>query len=317
MYQDPLRKPQTVQTLQLGDDQAGQRIDNYLLRILRGVPRSRVYRILRKGEVRINGARVKPDYRIRVGDTLRLPPLRMAADDTPVRPPDRIMRQLGQSILHEDDEVLVINKPSGLAVHKGSGLGYGLIEALRRLRPEQPFLELAHRLDRDTSGCLLLAKTPRALRTIHTALRDGKVEKRYLLLVRGQWQHGNTTVDLPLHKNALQGGERMVVVSEQGRQASTRFRPLTVGGRTSWLEAVLDTGRTHQIRVHAAALGHPLAGDDKYGDKVFNQCLKTLGLQRLFLHAHSLALTIEGRELAVSAPLEADLRSVLDRALES
>lgn len=205
MQADPLRKPDTVQTLRLGDDQAGQRIDNYLLRILRGVPRSRVYRILRKGEVRINGARVKPDYRIRSGDTLRLPPLRVSSDSESVRPPDRVLEQIERSILHEDESLLVVDKPSGLAVHKGSGLGYGLIEALRLLRSNPSFLELAHRLDRDTSGCLLLAKTPQALRAVHTALRNGEVDKRYLLLVRGQWQHGSTTVDLPLHKNVLQG----------------------------------------------------------------------------------------------------------------
>jgi 23S rRNA pseudouridine955/2504/2580 synthase len=299
--------------LQIDHAHVGQRIDNYLLRILRGVPRSRIYRILRKGEVRVNGARIKPDYRVQAGDTLRLPPLRMAAQSAPSRPPDRVLDQLTSAIVHEDAEVLVINKPSGLAVHKGSGLDYGVIEALRFLRPQQAFLELVHRLDRDTSGCLLVAKTPQALKYLHTALRTGTVEKRYLLLVAGQWQHGHKTVDLPLSKNVLQSGERMVVVSEQGRQAQTRFQPLTVRRRVSWLEAQLATGRTHQIRVHAAALGHPIAGDTKYGDRAFNHWLKTQGLQRLFLHAHSLSLDWEGRELAVSAPLEAGLQAVLDR----
>lgn len=310
---DPLRQSHSVQMLQIDHVHVGQRIDNYLLRILRGVPRSRIYRILRKGEVRVNGARIKPDYRVQAGDTLRLPPLRMAAQSAPARPPDRVLDQLTSAIVHEDAEVLVINKPSGFAVHKGSGLDYGVIEALRCLRPHQACLELVHRLDRDTSGCLLVAKTPQALKYLHTALRTGTVEKRYLLLVAGQWQHGHKTVDLPLSKNVLQSGERMVVVSEQGRRAQTRFQPLTVQRRVSWLEAQLDTGRTHQIRVHAAALGHPIAGDAKYGDRAFNHWLKTQGLQRLFLHAHSLSLDWEGRELAVSAPLEASLQAVLDR----
>ena len=310
---DVLRTSQNVQMLTIDSVHAGQRIDNYLLRVLRGVPRSRIYRILRKGEVRINGARIKPDYRVQAGDVLRLPPLRMAAQESPLRPPDRVLDELAQAIVHEDAEVLVINKPSGLAVHKGSGLDYGVIEALRFLRPQQAFLELVHRLDRDTSGCLLLAKTPQALRYLHTALRTGAVDKRYLLLVAGQWQHGHKTVDLPLSKNVLQSGERRVVVSEQGRRAQTRFQPLTVWPRVSWLEAQLATGRTHQIRVHAAALGHPIAGDTKYGDREFNRWLKNQGLQRLFLHAHSINVAWGAHELAVSVPLDPTLQTVLDQ----
>ncbi len=312
---DLLHTSHSVQMIAIDSVHAGQRIDNYLLRVLRGVPRSRIYRILRKGEVRINGARIKPDYRVQAGDTLRLPPLRMAVQESPRRPPDRVLDELAQAVVHEDAEVLVLNKPSGLAVHKGSGLDYGVIEALRFLRPQQAFLELVHRLDRETSGCLLVAKTAQALRRWHAALRTGAVDKRYLLLVAGHWQHGHKTVELSLDKNVLQGGERRVVVSEQGRRAHTRFRPLTIAQRVSWLEAQLATGRTHQIRVHAAALGHPIAGDTKYGDRELNRWLKTQGLSRLFLHAHSVSLDWEGRELAASAPLDTTLQTVLDQVL--
>lgn len=312
MHDDLLRKPRSVRTLEVAAEQAGQRIDNFLLRRLKGLPKSRVYRILRRGEVRVNGSRVRPDYRLCSGDTLRIPPLRLTHSES-LRPPDRVLDQLDAAVLYEDDWIIAVNKPSGLAVHRGSGLGYGLIEALRVLRPQQPFLELVHRLDRDTSGCLLLAKSPEGLRAAHTALRSGDTDKRYLALVRGRWNHGSKLVRLPLSRDVLRGGERMVVVNDGGRPALTRFAPVTIGPRASLIEAVIDTGRTHQIRVHATALEHPLAGDDKYGDEAFNRYMKTLGLRRMFLHAHSLSLQLGHHEIAVNAPLSPDLQQVLEQ----
>lgn len=312
MHDDLLRKPHSVRTVQVAAEQAGQRIDNFLLRQLKGLPKSRVYRILRRGEVRVNGSRVRPDYRLRSGDTLRIPPLRLEHSE-PLRPPDRVMARLRDAILYEDADIIALNKPSGLAVHRGSGLGYGLIEALRMLRPEQAFLELVHRLDRDTSGCLLLAKTPEGLRAAHEALRSGTADKRYLTLVRGHWNRGSELVRLPLSRNLLRGGERLVGVDQAGRPALTRFVPVTIGADASLLEAVIGTGRTHQIRVHAAALEHPVAGDDKYGDDAFNRAMKARGLKRLFLHAHSLGLPLCGRDIDISAPLDDDLQQVLEQ----
>ena len=317
MHDDPLRKPDSPRVLQIAAEHSGQRIDNYLLRELRGVPRSRVYRILRRGEIRINGARVRPDYRLQRGDALRLPPLRTADRPDPVRPPERVLERLREAVLYEDDQVLAVDKPSGLAVHKGSGLGYGLIEALRLLRPRQDFLELVHRLDRDTSGCLLLAKTPEALRAAHVALRSGAADKRYLALVRGPWRGGVREVDRPLSKNVERGGERLVVVDDRGKSARTRFAPLRRGPRAVLVEAVLETGRTHQIRVHAASLQHPLAGDAKYGDPEFNRWLRGLGLRRLFLHASRLCLRLGEREVRIEAALGQNLEQILRRALEA
>ncbi len=311
LHADLLRKPDSVRTLQVATEHVGQRIDNFLLRELKGLPKSRVYRILRRGEVRVNGSRVKPDYRLCSGDRLRIPPLRLEHSE-PLRPPDRVMDRLSAAVLYEDDDIIALNKPSGLAVHRGSGLGYGLIEALRMLRPQQGFLELVHRLDRDTSGCLLLAKTPEGLRAAHDALRSGTADKRYLALVRGRWERGSELVRLPLSRDLLRGGERVVAVNSSGRPALTRFVPVTIRAEASLLEAVIGTGRTHQIRVHAAALGHPVAGDDKYGDSGFNQHMKILGLKRLFLHAHSLSMPLRGREITVSAPLNPDLQQVLE-----
>ena len=308
----PASKPAAVRIVEVASEDADQRIDNFLMRHLKGVPRSRIYRILRRGEVRVNGRRAGPDYRICAGDKVRIPPVRTAASGAggpaPVRP------GLEAAILYEDHRYLVLDKPSGLAVHGGSGVSHGAIEALRALRPQARFLELAHRLDRETSGCLLVAKRRSALRAVHELLRSGGVEKRYLALVMGDWQGGPRRVDAPLRKNQLRGGERMVRVDPTGKTAQTRFRPLTAYGQATLMEADLGTGRTHQIRVHAAHCGHPIAGDDKYGDEAFNRTMRSLGLRRLFLHAHSLAFTEPdtGREIHVSAPLAPDLRAVLD-----
>ncbi|MBL8250722.1 MAG: RluA family pseudouridine synthase [Candidatus Competibacter sp.] len=304
-----------VRHLAIAPQQAGQRLDNFLLRELKGAPKSLIYRILRKGEVRLNGGRVQPDRRLQAGDVVRVPPVRLGARAAALtRPPPEWAERLQAAVLFEDRDLMVLDKPAGLAVHKGSGIEFGVIELLRALRPDEPFLELAHRLDRETSGCLALARTPEALRQLQAALRAGSVEKRYLALVRGYWNHGPREVALPLRRNVLRGGERMVEVTADGKPALTRFRPVSLFKAASLLEARIATGRTHQIRVHAAQIGHPLAGDDKYGDPAFDRLLaERCGLRRLFLHAHSLMLPLNGREIAVSAPLSPDLKDVMAR----
>ncbi len=303
-----------VRILEVGSEDAGQRIDNYLMRHLKGAPRSLIYRILRKGEVRVNKGRIKPEYRVQAGDQVRIPPVRTAA------PAARSSgggagQRLEDRILYEDERLLVVDKPAGMAVHGGSGLSFGVIEALRAARPNAHFLELVHRLDRETSGCLMIAKRRSELRMLHELLRNGVVDKRYLALVRGRWNLGERVVDAPLLKNQVRGGERIVTVDDEGKAADSRFRPLDLFGNASLMEVELGTGRTHQIRVHGAHVGHPLAGDEKYGDAEFNQELRGLGLKRLFLHAHSVGFSdpVSGREVHVSAPLPDDLRAVLER----
>ncbi|RMD80576.1 MAG: RluA family pseudouridine synthase [Gammaproteobacteria bacterium] len=293
---------------------AGQRIDNYLLGRLKGVPRSRVYRLLRRGEVRVNGRRAAPSYRLQAGDELRLPPVR-TAEGGPVPPPaPRLLERLAAAVLYEDREVLVVNKPAGVPVHGGSGLAHGVIDALRLLRPGEA-LELAHRLDRDTSGCLVVARRRSALRALHRALREGEVDKTYLALVRGGWGRAEE-VRAPLLKNVLRSGERVVRVDRAGKEARTLFRPLRRYPLGPWgatlVEARPLTGRTHQIRVHARHAGHPIAGDPRYGDPAFDRALAPLGLRRLFLHAARVAFTLpSGRRVAVEAPLEGRLQAVL------
>jgi len=298
-------------------ESAGQRIDNFLLRELKGVPRSHLYRVLRRGEVRVNKGRVKADYRLRAGDLVRIPPLRLPEPRAPGRAPDLQRARIERSVLYEDDRLLVIDKPAGLAVHGGSGLSYGLIETLRQLRPGAE-LELVHRLDRDTSGCLLVSKRRSTLRNLHALIREGGVEKRYLALIVGELPRERVRVEAPLAKNVLKGGERLVQVdSEAGKAACTvfrRMRRLSAGSLAATLvEAELLTGRTHQIRVHAAHLGSPLAGDSKYGDFEANRRLKGHGLSRLFLHASVLGFHADymNRPLRVLSPLPADLEQVL------
>jgi len=303
-----------VQWLDISAEQAGQRIDNFLLRILKGVPKSHIYRLLRKGEVRVNKGRIKPEYRLKSGDQVRIPPVRVSESKS-ASPDGRSVQKLADAILYEDERLLVLNKPAGMAVHGGSGLSYGVIEALRVLRPAAPYLELVHRLDRDTSGCLLIAKRRSELRMLHELLRTGDVDKRYLLLAQGDWRQGPQRVNAALKKNLLRGGERMVRVDEGGKAALTHFRFLGSYGGASLMEAELKTGRTHQIRVHALHAGHPLAGDDKYGDTDFNRRMRNLGLKRLFLHAHSVAFedNERHRNIHVSAPLSADLRKLIQQ----
>jgi 23S rRNA pseudouridine955/2504/2580 synthase len=303
-----------VQHVQISEDAAGQRLDNFLLAQLKGVPKSHIYRLLRKGEVRVNKGRAKPDYRLEAGDTVRLPPVRRPdPGSTPPRGRSAGLR-LEAHILHEDDRLIVLDKPSGIAVHGGSGLSHGVIEALRAARPEAPYLELIHRLDRETSGCLLIAKRRSMLRSLHALLREARVEKRYLALVKGRWDRGEVKLEDRLRKQ-LRGGERMVTVDEAGKSAASIFRPVEIGAAASLLEVRIMTGRTHQIRVQAAEAGHPLAGDERYGDRDYNRKMKALGLERLFLHAASVGWEdpASGEWRMYSAPLPEDLREVLSR----
>lgn len=306
-----------VSQVRVDEESTGQRIDNFLLRYLKGVPKSHVYRVLRRGEVRVNKGRIKADYRLQLGDLVRIPPLRIAQTRQPGRAPDAQCGRIDRSVLYEDDRLLVVDKPAGLAVHGGSGLSYGLIETLRQLRPGAE-LELVHRLDRDTSGALVISKRRSTLRNLHALIREGAVEKRYLALILGELPRDLVRVDAPLVKNVQKGGERLVQVDPvAGKPARTIFRRLRRlrfdSGTVTLVEAELITGRTHQIRVHAAHLGAPIAGDSKYGDFEANRRLKGFGLSRLFLHAAVLSFQTESmsRPLRVESPLPAELERVL------
>jgi 23S rRNA pseudouridine955/2504/2580 synthase len=293
-------------------ESAGQRIDNYLTRHLKGVPKSHVYRILRSGEVRVNSRRVAASYRVQAGDRLRLPPVRTAR---PERPPVLAPgSRLRAGVLYEDDVLLVIDKPAGVAVHGGSGVSRGVIEQLRLERPDARFLELIHRLDRETSGVLMLAKRRSALTDLHRQLREGQVRKLYLVLVKGEWRDGKRSVKAPLHKYVLSSGERRVGVDAAGMAAHTVFRLQRAWKGYSLLEAELKTGRTHQIRVHLAHVGYPVAGDDKYGDFALNKQLAKQGLKRMFLHAWQAVISHPqgGAALALEAPLPPELKAFVD-----
>lgn len=293
---------------EVGADSAGQRIDNYLTKRLKGVPKSHIYRILRSGEVRVNSGRVKPEYRLEEGDRVRLPPVRTASRG---RDASRAPAPWQAPVVYEDDALLVIDKPAGIAVHGGSGISHGIVERLRAGRPQAPFLELAHRLDRETSGVLILAKRRSALLALHRQLREGRMEKRYLVLVKGRWRDVKRSVKLPLRKRTSGSGERRVGVSDEGLPAHTVFHLQRVWRDYSLLQAELKTGRTHQIRVHLAHLGFPVAGDDKYGDFALNRSLARQGLKRMFLHASMAVIEHprSGATLTLEAPLPADLKS--------
>jgi 23S rRNA pseudouridine955/2504/2580 synthase len=298
-------------------ERAGQRLDNYLLGELKGVPRSHVYRLIRSGQVRVNSGRTSPSYRLQAGDRVRVPPVGVRPPSEPSATPDRL-EWLEERIIYEDAKILVLDKPAGLAVHGGSNVSLGVIEALRLLRPQSKDLELAHRLDRGTSGCLLLAKRRSALRVLHELLREGHVDKRYLALLQGLWPDGTRDIEAPLVTRRV-GGEARVKVDEAGKEARSSFRVVDrFGKKASLVEVAIDTGRTHQIRVHAAHAGHPVAGDERYGDKDFNEYLKSFGLKRMFLHAHSLSFDWPdtGEPFNASAPLPDELKSVLT-ALEA
>jgi len=309
--------PPRVHQVSVSADEAGQRIDNFLARYLKGVPKRHIYRILRRGEVRVNSGRIPACYKVCAGDTVRIPPVRLPAQAAPSLTGGKD-RYLSPVVLFEDSRCLVINKPAGMAVHGGSGLSFGVIEALRAGRPDTEYLELAHRLDRETSGCLLLARRRSFLRAFHALQRDGRVLKRYLALVAGRWQGEACTVDAPLRKNRLRGGERVVCVDTGGKPAVSVFTPLARYPDATLVEVELLTGRTHQIRVHATHSGHPLAGDEKYGDRAFNRSMRDRGLRRMFLHARRLSFPDPADDgvIDVTAPLDPALQAVLDH-LES
>ncbi len=309
--------PSAARRVHAGAGSEGQRLDNFLLRELAGVPRSRVYRLLRRGEVRVNGKRKRADYRLAAEDEVRLPPLREAPvpDGRPARLPGALIEAVRAAIVHEDERLLVLDKPAGLAVHGGSGLSFGVIEALRALRPEES-LELVHRLDRETSGCLLVARTRPALRFAHALLREGAVEKHYAALVAGRWRLGRKTIDAPVLTRARAGGERVVRVDRAGKLALSEFQAVEhFRSIATLMDVAIHTGRTHQIRVHAAFAGHPVAGDDKYGDREHNARMRELGLRRMFLHASSIAFRWPdtGAAFRVDAGLPAELAAVLTR----
>ena len=303
-----------VSYLTVDEDSSGQRLDNYLVRELKGVPRTRLYRALRKGEIRVNKGRVRPDYRLVAGDLVRIPPLRQPPPSETPQVPRYWKEQLEQRVVHEDGDLLVINKPSGLAVHGGSGLNFGLIECLRQMRPERRYLELVHRLDRDTSGLIMIASRPSVLRELHRQLREDEVDKRYMALVSGSWPRNRRLIDAPLEKNVLRSGERMVRVSREGKSATTEFAVLERLAGATLVEAKPITGRTHQIRVHAQHAGFPLLGDEKYGNDTLEAEAKSLGLRRLFLHAWRLSFALPGTgRLELQADLDSDLESILDK----
>jgi 23S rRNA pseudouridine955/2504/2580 synthase len=296
--------PPQVQLVTISGEEAGQRIDNYLVRICKGVPKSHIYRVLRSGEVRVNKGRIDQTYRLEEGDVVRIPPVRVAEK------PSRTVPGAEFSILLEDSHLLVIDKPAGVAVHGGSGVSYGVIEQLRAARPQAKFLELVHRLDRDTSGILLLAKKRSALVNLHEQIRDGALDKRYLVLVHGDWKNPRQHVKLPLFKYSTPDGERRVRVQSDGMPSHTVFNLVQRYGPFALLEAELKTGRTHQIRVHLASSGFAIAGDDKYGDFALNRALQKaegarLAMKRMFLHAYRITFTHPetGKPVTLSAPL--------------
>lgn len=309
----------------IGEDEQGQRLDNYLLRVCKGVPKSHIYRILRSGEVRVNSKRADAAYRIQAGDILRIPPIRVAA-----RPDEVAAAEVaGQAVkadlplLYEDDALLAVNKPAGIAVHGGSGVSFGVIEALRHQRPQAKLLELAHRLDRETSGILLVAKKRSALTALHDMFREGGAgrgaDKRYLVVVQGRWMDPLRHCRQALHKYLLDNGERRVRVDPEGKPSHTVFRLVARWQRFSLLEAELKSGRTHQIRVHLAHLGYPILGDDKYGDFALNRELQREGLKRMFLHAWRMRFPhpLTKEAMSLEAPLPPALASFLHHLSES
>ena len=303
-----------VRWIDVTEDEAGQRIDNYLLARLKGVPKSHIYRIVRSGEVRINSKRVAASDRVAAGDRIRVPPVRVAERDEAVPAP-----HFKLPILFEDEVLIALDKPSGLAVHGGSGVAHGVIESLRSMRPEARFLELAHRLDRETSGVLLVAKKRSALTGLHEMMRTRSMDKRYLVGVAGRFRNELQRVKLALAKRVDKAGDKRVSVSAEGQEAETVFRRLERGAEFSLLEAELITGRTHQIRVHLAHLGHPVLGDDKYGDYELNKALRKRGLKRMFLHAASLefAHPVSGEKVALASPLPAELAAFVKKHVQA
>jgi 23S rRNA pseudouridine955/2504/2580 synthase len=309
-----------VQYVEVTVDEAGQRLDNFLVRYLKDVPRTHVFRLLRKGEVRVNKKRARPEQRTVAGDLVRIPPVRHGeaapVPSTPRQASASLQKLVTDAIVYEDADLIVFNKPSGIAVHGGSATDFGLIEAFRSARPDMPDAELVHRLDRETSGCLIVAKRRAALRDLHRQLREGATEKRYLALLCGKWNLGTKRIELALDTDERRSGERHVAVRAHGKASVSTFKPVQFFGNLATLvEVEIDTGKTHQIRVHAAHAGHPVAGDDKYGNRVFNQLFHDYGLKRMFLHSASMGFTRPGTHepMHASAPLPDELGAVLDR----
>lgn len=303
----------SVRQLITSEDEAGQRIDNYLLRILKGVPRTHIYKIIRTGQVRVNKKRIKPVYKIKPGDTIRVPPVRLNTSKTTTPTPD-FLAFIKNAILFEDDLILVLNKPAGLAVHGGSGVSIGLIEAIRSLYPKHTNLELVHRLDKPTSGCLLIAKKRSYLRLLHQALRENQIRKTYLALLKGHLAKEAIQCNKPLRKNTLKSGERMVTVDIEGKSALSIFNKKTEFKDVTLAEVVLITGRTHQIRVHAQSLGHNVIGDTKYGSTKANAEFKKRGFSRMFLHANQISFPHPKQErVTINAPLDESLSQILQK----
>jgi 23S rRNA pseudouridine955/2504/2580 synthase len=302
-----------VTFIEITEDHSDQRLDNFLLTHLKGVPKSRIYRIVRKGEVRVNKGRVDVKYRLVAGDIIRIPPVRVAERTEESYIPQGLKDELQHSVLFEDEGFLIINKPAGFAVHGGSGVSSGIIEGLRLIRPEARFLELVHRLDKDTSGCLIIAKKRSALRLFHELFRDNHINKTYIALLSGQWQRKKLIVNAPLLKNVQKSGERLVSISPLGKEAETLFRRLQTFVDTTLVEASPKTGRTHQIRVHAMSLGHPIVGDERYGEDDANKRFRHKGYKRMFLHAQTLRFNhpVTGIAMIISAPLPPQLDKLL------
>lgn len=295
-------------------DYKDQRIDNFLLTFFKGVPKSHIYRIVRKGEVRVNKKRIAAYYRLQVGDVVRLPPVFLEERAKQVPPSKDTAALLNSRILYEDEHLLIINKPSGMSVHAGSTVRIGVVEALKHMYPKLPQLELAHRLDSETSGCLILAKRKRILRELHSLLREGKMTKIYWALTKGKWKESECKVDLPLHKDYRDKGKHVVEVNHEGKSALTIFHPKKVFKNATLVEVELFTGRTHQIRVHAQHQGHPIAGDDRYGDPEFNKLARQLGLKRMFLHARCVDFVLPSlnQHIKVVAPLDEELEEGIE-----
>ncbi|HEY5734234.1 MAG TPA: RluA family pseudouridine synthase [Gammaproteobacteria bacterium] len=319
MSRPPQQPSSQVRFVTASENDAGQRIDNFLMRHFKGVPKSHIYRILRKGEVRVNKKRIKPTYKLVSGDEVRLPPVRISAPRDR-RPPDGAISSLAQRIVYDDNRLIVLNKPAGLAVHAGSGIDFGVIDIMQRLEKHDSELYLVHRLDRDTSGCLLLARDRDALRSLQASMQENRIEKVYLALVKGQWEQQDHRVEMPLRRNKIRGGERLVQIDDDGKQSVSEFRTIRQytstpdAGGCSLMKIRLITGRTHQIRVQASESSHPVAGDRRYGDEQFNRKMKDYGLKRMFLHAASLSFPHpdNDKEFKIEPPLDDDLQQVLD-----
>ncbi len=301
-----------VQLIKIDESNVQQRVDNFLFSRLKGLPKSRIYRMLRKGEVRVNSGRISAQYKLFLGDLVRIPPVRIALKETKIISVDFLSDSIEERILYEDNHILIINKVAGMAVHGGSNLSFGAIEGLRQLRPDAPFLELVHRLDRATSGCLIFAKKRSALRSLHASFREAKVDKRYLALLDGRWLRKKIRVNAPLRKFVKKSGERLVTISKDGKPSETEFRRMQLFDSATLVEVKPKTGRTHQIRVHAADLGHPIAGDERYGND--QREWKKKGLRRLFLHAAQLNFThpSSGKRMIIEAPLDQELNLLLE-----